>query len=1550
MNKGFIFLLGLLLLIGFNQDAKATIYRLGWSGTPVPNKDFSWSDYATLESLASANDTVQVYAPVNNPSITVTKPLRFIGYGYFLDINTGYQNYTSADQTFNITLSSGSSGSVLQGLVCSGVTLGDVSNITVRYCRIGYLDLTNSVTISSINIIGNWFDLPSYSGWINSSYWTNAPVTNLKIVNNYVHDIYLGGGTSGTIANNVFAVGSNVVNCNSNGSGSSSIVIKNNIVTYDQYWQCFFQNSTATKKNNLFAYPQSSCPGLTGNANQYSINMGITFSNWNAGVLNGDSSLLIPAGSPAINAGLNNANAATNCGIYGGETAEIYKQSGIPPVPAIYSLTTPTQTPTGSTMPMTVSTRSNNASNVTRVEYYVDNDPGYGLATSVTITASTNIVGATFNVALTGLQEGVHQLVVRSRDANGNWSLNNMFSFVKQYSSVNAVVAGNINKAEYYVDTDPGFGAGTNITVTAATDISGISIPLNPTNLQEGVHTAYVRSRDVNGKWSLTNAWNFLKPYSTVNAIPLVNINKLEYYIDTDPGLGLATNVSITPATDVSNVNIPLNPTSLPEGMHTAYIRSRDVNNRWSLANAWTFLKPYSTVNASIRPKLIRMEYYIDIDPGVGNAIAVAITPDTNISTKKVSINVSGIPTGSHEAWFRVMDSLGNWSLAGRKTFNLTSSQSSPSIITNGISKLTLCAGDSFKVSYDAKGVYNAGNIFTVQLSNVSGSFASPTTLGTYAGTGNAIVPCALPAHLTTGTGYRVRVVSSNPVVTGVISADSLWLRDRPNAQVITGASDVNLSTPYPYSVPFVTGSSWLWLSSAASINSTNNNATVNWNLSGVPQTLKVVETNQYGCVGDTSSKNVNVYALSIASPVPSTTTPCKGSVLNITGTATGVYDAGNVFTAQLSNASGSFASPINIGSVTLSTTGANQPIAISATMPNVANGTGYKVRMVSSLPVVTGSASVASITVSTPNMGNDTILNKCPDNTINLTTFYNLPGITYQYYNNSFVVIGNPATVQNGIYQIIGTGSTSCKDTVMVTINNYPKPAAQIITGTSDVNQNTSHSYSVPAVAGSTWLWIAPAASITPNTNTASLLWNTVGQPQTIKVVETNSFGCAGDTSFKSVNVYPLNISAATPSTTGPCKGSSFSVTANANGVYTAGNVFTAQLSNASGSFSAPTVIGTLTSNPLGLNQPITVPVIMPAVINGTGYKVRIVASAPAVTGANSVSSITVSSPNMGNDSVLTKCPDNTINLTGFYSAAGITYQYYNNVFSTIPTPTAVQNGIYNIIGTGTSGCKDTVLVTINNNPKPSLGANQVFSKCVSETYNLTTIYSNPSYTYQYYTNAFAVVGTPNAVAAGTYQIVATNASGCTDTAQVIVNNNNTPALGPDQVKYYLANSSYNLTTLYTNPVFTYSYRKHNWTVLPNPSVVYAATYYIIASYNACADTVKIIVKIGKPGILDAITGANDMDQMEESGPTLLVYPNPFQSQFKMDVNTAKEGNAKFVLTDLQGRHIKVVEAMLTKGLNTITLTTDEISSGVYFILFYQEGKLERTEKLIKE
>ncbi|RYD56892.1 MAG: T9SS type A sorting domain-containing protein [Sphingobacteriales bacterium] len=74
-----------------------------------------------------------------------------------------------------------------------------------------------------------------------------------------------------------------------------------------------------------------------------------------------------------------------------------------------------------------------------------------------------------------------------------------------------------------------------------------------------------------------------------------------------------------------------------------------------------------------------------------------------------------------------------------------------------------LCTGHTFDIRYSTTVPFNAGNSFTAQLSDATGSFSSPINIGSKADIDSGKITVTIPATTLTGSGYRIRIVSTNP-------------------------------------------------------------------------------------------------------------------------------------------------------------------------------------------------------------------------------------------------------------------------------------------------------------------------------------------------------------------------------------------------------------------------------------------------------------------------------------------------------------------------------------------------------------------------------------------------------------------------------------------------------------------------------------------------------------------------------------------------------------------------------------------------------------------
>ncbi|TCZ74759.1 hypothetical protein [Flaviaesturariibacter aridisoli] len=87
--------------------------------------------------------------------------------------------------------------------------------------------------------------------------------------------------------------------------------------------------------------------------------------------------------------------------------------------------------------------------------------------------------------------------------------------------------------------------------------------------------------------------------------------------------------------------------------------------------------------------------------------------------------------------------------------------------IVPGTMPAQICGGAALSIPFTVSGTFTTGNVFTAQLSDASGSFASPVSIGTLSGTGAGTITTSIPAGTGAGSGYLVRIVASIPAVTG---------------------------------------------------------------------------------------------------------------------------------------------------------------------------------------------------------------------------------------------------------------------------------------------------------------------------------------------------------------------------------------------------------------------------------------------------------------------------------------------------------------------------------------------------------------------------------------------------------------------------------------------------------------------------------------------------------------------------------------------------------------------------------------------------------------
>lgn len=132
------------------------------------------------------------------------------------------------------------------------------------------------------------------------------------------------------------------------------------------------------------------------------------------------------------------------------------------------------------------------------------------------------------------------------------------------------------------------------------------------------------------------------------------------------------------------------------------------------------------------------------------------------------------------------------------KSISLSGTVSAPpaTITTGTISGSSFCvtessASSAFNVPFTSTGTFT-GNTYTAQLSNASGVFSSPVNIGTLLSNANSgIISVVIPANTATGTGYRIRVIASNPSTTGSTNVTNLVVNLAKNSIAPTATQNI---------------------------------------------------------------------------------------------------------------------------------------------------------------------------------------------------------------------------------------------------------------------------------------------------------------------------------------------------------------------------------------------------------------------------------------------------------------------------------------------------------------------------------------------------------------------------------------------------------------------------------------------------------------------------------------------------------------------------------------------------------------------------------------
>ncbi|MBK7213571.1 MAG: T9SS type A sorting domain-containing protein [Bacteroidales bacterium] len=275
-------------------------------------------------------------------------------------------------------------------------------------------------------------------------------------------------------------------------------------------------------------------------------------------------------------------------------------------------------------------------------------------------------------------------------------------------------------------------------------------------------------------------------------------------------------------------------------------------------------------------------------------------------------------------------------------------------------------------------------------------------------------------------------------------------------------------------------------------------------------------------------------YALSIATGTISGSPFCEGeTAISVPFTYSASSFTGATFTAQLSSAAGSFTSPVTLQNVTSDNSGSQ---SISVTIPSgTAQGSAYRIRVVSNTPAVTGTDNGSNLTVNAlpaaagSISGSSTVCQSQSSVSYSVGSIANASSYTWAYSGTGATITGssNSVTISFAANATAGNltvqGSNTCGTGTVsanfpISVNNLPD-AAGSISGSTLVSQGQNNvAYSVGTIANATsyvWGYTGTGATITGSGNSVTISFSGSASSGNVTVMGNNSCGNGASSSF---------------------------------------------------------------------------------------------------------------------------------------------------------------------------------------------------------------------------------------------------------------------------------------------------------------------------------------------------------------------------------------------------------------------------------------------------
>ncbi|MCX6197679.1 MAG: lamin tail domain-containing protein [Bacteroidetes bacterium] len=160
-----------------------------------------------------------------------------------------------------------------------------------------------------------------------------------------------------------------------------------------------------------------------------------------------------------------------------------------------------------------------------------------------------------------------------------------------------------------------------------------------------------------------------------------------------------------------------------------------------------------------------------------GGSKIYTITPDPGYAVSIVTVDGSSVGAVTTYTFSNVTTA---------HTINATFVLFVYTISTSNLIPNFICPGGTVSVPYTVNAPFTAGNIFTAELSDASGGWGSPTTIGTLSSVNSGSITATIPTSTPNGTGYKIRVRGSNPVIVGSDNSFAITIQFNTSTTIFT--------------------------------------------------------------------------------------------------------------------------------------------------------------------------------------------------------------------------------------------------------------------------------------------------------------------------------------------------------------------------------------------------------------------------------------------------------------------------------------------------------------------------------------------------------------------------------------------------------------------------------------------------------------------------------------------------------------------------------------------------------------------------------------------